>query len=195
MNNKLVKFLIILTVFAPSFIFLNNCSLENADIVKAPAPEDITIKRDRERREREKERGQNDPDDGENIVDQVFGNIFKGDSKNNNGGGAGIAVNTYLWRASLDTLSFMPLLSADPFGGVIITDWYSTSEKPKEKFKIVAYILDRSLRVDAIKIAVFKKIKNENGEWIDHKINKVLKNKVEDAILSKARKFKIQSIK
>ena len=194
MNNKLVKFLIILTVFAPSFIFLNNCSLENADIVRAPGPEDVSLKRERERLERERERGQNDPDD-ENIVDQVFGNIFKGDNKNNNGGGAGIAVNTYLWRASLDTLSFMPLLSADPFGGVIITDWYSTSEKPKEKFKIVAYILDKSLRVDAIKIAVFKKIKNENGEWIDHKGNKILKNKVEDAILSKARKFKIQSIK
>ena len=194
MNNKLVKFLMILTVFVPSFIFLNNCSLENADIVRAPAPEDLPLKRERERLERERERGQNDPDD-ENIVDQVFGNIFKGDSKNNNRGGAGIAVNTYLWRASLDTLSFMPLLSADPFGGVIITDWYSTSEKPKEKFKIVAYILDKSLRVDAIKIAVFKKIKNENGEWIDHKSNKILKNKVEDAILSKARKFKIQSIK
>ena len=194
MNNKLVKFLIILTMFAPSFIFLNNCSLENADIVRAPAPEDLVLKRENERRERERQRGQNNPDDDENIVDQVFGNIFKGDSKNNNGG-AGIAVNAYLWRASLDTLSFMPLLSADPFGGVIITDWYSTSEKPKEKFKIVAYILDKSLRVDAIKIAVFKKIKNENGEWIDHKSNKVLKNKVEDAILSKARKFKIQSIK
>jgi len=195
MNNKLVKFLIILTMFAASFIFLNNCSLENADIVRAPAPEDLPLKRERERRDRERERGQTNPDNDDSIVDQVFGNIFKGDSKNNNGGGAGIAVNTYLWRASLDTLSFMPLLSADPFGGVIITDWYSTSEKPKEKFKIVAYILDRSLRVDAIKIAVFKKIKNENGEWIDHKINKVLKNKVEDAILSKARKFKIQSIK
>ena len=191
MNNKLVKFLIILAMFAPSFIFLNNCSLENADIVEAPAPEDLTLKRERERREREIERGRDDSN--ENIVDQVFGNIFKGDGKNNNGG-AGIAVNTYLWRASLDTLSFMPLLSADPFGGVIITDWYSTSEKPKEKFKIVAYILDKSLRVDAIKIAVFKKIKNENGEWIDHKSNKLLKNKVEDAILSKARKYKIKSI-
>ena len=193
MNNKLVKFLIILTVFAPSFIFLNNCSLENAEIVNAPPAQDLQLKRERERRERERERGQNDTDDG-SIVDQVFGNVFKGDSKNTNGG-AGIAVNTYLWRASLDTLSFMPLLSADPFGGVIITDWYSTSEKPKEKFKIVAYILDKSLRVDAIKIAVFKKIKNENGEWLDNKSNKVLKNKVEDAILTKARKLKIQSIK
>ena len=192
MYNKLVKFLIILTVFAPSFIFLNNCSLENADIVRAPAPEDLQLKRERERREREAERGQGDSDD-ESIIDSMFGNIFEGDSKNNNGG-AGIAVNSYLWRASLDTLSFMPLLSADPFGGVIITDWHSNSETSKEKFKIVAYILGTELRVDGIKIAVFKKIKDENGNWVDNKSNKSLQNKVEDAILTKARKYKIQSI-
>ena len=192
MHNKLVKFLIILTVFAPSFIFLNNCSLDDAEIVRAPAPEDLQIKRERERREREIERGQGDSDD-ESIIDSMFGNIFKGDSKNN-GGGAGIAVNSYLWRASLDTLSFMPLLSADPFGGVIITDWHSNSETSKEKFKIVAYILGKELRVDGIKIAVFKKIKDENGNWVDNKSNESLQNKVEDAILTKARKYKIQSI-
>ena len=192
MNNKLIKFLIILTVFAPSFIFLNNCSLDDADIVRAPGPEDLQMKRERERREREIERGQGDSDD-KNIVGEVFGNIFSGDSKNNNGGG-GIAVNTYLWRASLDTLSFMPLLSADPFGGVIITDWHSNSETSKEKFKIVAYILGKELRVDGIKIAVFKKIKDENGNWVDNKSSKNLQNKVEDAILTKARKYKIQSI-
>ena len=192
MHNKLVKFLIILTVFAPSFIFLNNCSLDDAKIVRAPAPEDLQIKRERERREREIERGQGDSDD-ESIIDSVFGNIFEGDSKNNNGG-AGIAVNSYLWRASLDTLSFMPLLSADPFGGVIITDWHSNSETSKEKFKIVAYILGKELRVDGIKIAVFKKIKDENGNWVDNKSNESLQNKVEDAILTKARKYKIQSI-
>ena len=191
MNNKLIKFLIILTVFAPSFIFLNNCSLDDADIVRAPGPEDLQMKRERERREREADRGQGDSDD-KNIVGEVFGNIFSGDSKNNNGG-AGIAVNSYLWRASLDTLSFMPLLSADPFGGVIITDWHSNSETSKEKFKIIAYILGKELRVDGIKIVVFKKIKDENGEWLDTKSSKILQNKVEDAVLTKARKYKIQS--
>jgi hypothetical protein len=193
MYNKLVKFLIILTVFAPSFIFLNNCSLDDAEIVRAPAPEDLQLKRERERRDREAERGQGDSDD-ESIIDSMFGNIFEGDSKNNNGG-AGIAVNSYLWRASLDTLSFMPLLSADPFGGVIITDWHSNSASSKEKFKIIAYILGKELRVDGIKIAVFKKIKDENGNWVDNKSSKNLQIKVEDAILTKARKYKIQSIK
>ena len=80
---------------------------------------------------------------------------------------------------------FYASLSADPFGGVIITDWYSNSETSKEKFKIVAYIL-KSLRVDGIKISVFKKIKNENDEWLDTKSSKILQNKVEDAILNKS---------
>ena len=96
-------------------------------------------------------------------------------------------------RDRLDTLSFMPLLSADPFGGVIITDWYSASEESKEKFKVVAYILDKELRVDALKVSVFKKLKNEDGDWVDSRSSKMLKNKVEDAILTKARKYKIQT--
>src|SRR5262249_51014442 len=55
--------------------------------------------------------------------------------KNGEQGGGGIGVNSLLWRASLDTLSFMPLTSADPFGGVIITDWYSPPSSPTERFK------------------------------------------------------------
>ena len=187
MNYKLSKFFIIFAIFSSSFILLNNCSLDDgAKVERAPFPEDIAMKRERERIERS---GQADD---ESLVDTFFGDLLN-NNKNNNGGGTGITVNQYLWRASLDTLSFMPLLSADPFGGVIITDWYSSSEKSKEKFKIVAYILDKSLRVDGIKVSVFKKSKNENGEWLDSNSNTTLKNKVEDAILTKARKYKIQN--
>ena len=167
--------------------FTNSCSLDDADIVRAPAPEDLIIKRERERREA------SGSGEDENFVTSIFKDITGIGDNNNKSGGTGIAVNTYLWRASLDTLSFMPLLSADPFGGVIITDWYSTSEESKEKFKVVAYILDKELRVDALKVSVFKKLKNKNGEWVDSKSSKILKNKVEDAILTKARKFKIQT--
>jgi len=156
--------------------------------VRAPIPEDIGDKRERLRRERV---GETD-EDGTFLGDVFNGLTGFGDKKET--GGGGIGVNTYLWRASLDTLSFMPLLSADPFGGVIITDWYADSEASKEKFKVVAYILGTELRVDGIKISVFKKIKNENGEWVDKKSNKTLQNKVEDAILTKARKLKIKSI-
>ena len=180
-------FLYIVISLMACIIFTNGCSLEDADIVRAPIPEDLVIKRERERRE-----ALGDSED-ESFVGNIFKDITGLGKDKNRSSGTGIAVNTYLWRASLDTLSFMPLLSADPFGGVIITDWYSTSEESKEKFKVVAYILDKELRVDALKVSVFKKLKNKNGEWVDSKSSKILKNKVEDAILTKARKFKIQT--
>ena len=189
MAYKINNYFIIIIFILSTLVFLNTCSLDNAEIVKAPIPEDLVIKRERERRERA----------GETAEDETFiGNLFKGftgigDKKKT--GGGGIGVNAYIWRASLDTLSFMPLLSADPFGGVIITDWYSNSKTSKEKFKIVAYILGTELRVDAIKISVFKKIKVEDGDWVDIKNSQILQNKIEDAILTKARKYKIQSKK
>ena len=189
MAYKINNCFIIIIFILSTLVFLNTCSLDDAEIVRAPAPEDLVIKRERERRERA----------GETAEDATFlGDLFKGftgigDKKKT--GGGGIGVNAYIWRASLDTLSFMPLLSADPFGGVIITDWYSNSKTSKEKFKIVAYILGTELRVDAIKISVFKKIKVEDGDWVDIKNSQILQNKIEDAILTKARKYKIQSKK
>ena len=189
MAYKINNYFIIIIFILSTLVFLNTCSLDNAEIVKAPIPEDLVIKRERERRERA----------GETAGDETFlGDLFKGltgfgDKKKT--GGGGIGVNAYIWRASLDTLSFMPLLSADPFGGVIITDWYSNSQTSKEKFKIVAYILGTELRVDAIKISVFKKIKVGDGDWVDIKNSQILQNKIEDAILTKARKYKIQSKK
>ena len=187
MAYKINNYFIIIIFTLSTLFFLNTCSLDDAEIVRAPIPEDLVIKRERERRERA----------GETAEDGTFlGDMFKGlTGQKKKTGGGGIGVNAYIWRASLDTLSFMPLLSADPFGGVIITDWYSNSETAKEKFKIVAYILGTELRVDAIKVSVFKKIKDENGDWVDTKSNKILQNEVEDAILTKARKYKIQSKK
>jgi len=189
MNFKIrTIFFIVITIFL-NLLLISGCSLEDAEIVRAPIPEDLIIKREREMREAL----------GANTDEESFvGNIFKditgfGDKKESTGGGVG--VNTFLWRATLDTLSFMPLVSADPFGGVIITDWYADSETAIEKFKVVAYIIGTELRVDGIKISIFKKIKDTEGNWLDKKSSKILQNKVEDAILTKARKYKIQNIK
>ena len=148
-------------------------------------------------RERERRESLGDPED---LDEKFIGNVFKditgtGDNKGSKSGGGGIGVNSLLWRATLDTLSFMPLVSADPFGGVIITDWYADSEIAKEKFKIVAYIIGTELRVDGIKVSVFKKTKDKNGDWVDIKSSAILQNKIEDAILTKARKYKIQNTK
>ena len=76
-------------------------------------------------------------------------------------------MNGYLWRATLDTLSFLPLASADPYGGVIITDWYVNPEKPDERFKATVYILDSRLRADGLNVAIFKQNRDTTGQWID----------------------------
>jgi len=107
---------------------------------------------------------------------------------------SGVGVNTYLWRATLDTLSFMPLSSADPFGGVIITDWYSPPDAPDERFKMTAYILDRALRSDGIRVAVFRQIRGVAGDWIDAPVNPRTGSDLEDRILERARQLRIASV-
>lgn len=128
---------------------------------------------------------------GEGGLD--FG-IF-GDKKDNGagggGGGSGIAVNSYLWRASLDTIAFMPLSSADPFGGVIITDWYTPPEVPNERFKMNVYILGRQLRADGVKVAVFRQSQGENGQWRTADVRADTATSLENQILTRARQLRI----
>jgi len=103
-----------------------------------------------------------------------------------------LGVNSYLWHASLDTLAFMPLASADPFGGVIITDWYSAPDDTNERMKITVYILDRTLRADGLKIAVFRQTRS--GEtWADAAVNPDMSVRLEDAILARARELRLAS--
>jgi Domain of unknown function (DUF3576) len=108
---------------------------------------------------------------------------------------AQIGVNGYLWRATLDTLSFMPLASADPYGGVIITDWYINPEAPNERLKITVYILDARLRADGLNVAVFKQNKNASGEWIDAPSASQTETDIENSILTRARQLRLSNIK
>lgn len=126
--------------------------------------------------------------------ESVFGkgglNIFGGKDENKNDGSTGIGVNSYLWRASLDTVSFMPLASADPFGGVIITDWYIAQEKPEERFKVNIFILDKQLRSDGVKVKVFRQIQ-QGGKWVDSAVADNTGPQMEDAILTRARQLRV----
>ncbi len=106
----------------------------------------------------------------------------------------GLGVNGYLWRASLDTLSFMPLASADPVGGVIITDWYTAPETPAERFKVQVYLLDRRLRADAIRVNVFRQEQNTTVGWIDAPVAQETKTKMENAILTRARQLRVNNL-
>ena len=109
-----------------------------------------------------------------------------------NGGRVTLGVNSYLWHATLDTLSFMPLKSADPFGGVVITDWYSDPQDPNERMRVTVYILDRRLRADGIKVSAFRQTHSADG-WVDAQVNPDTATKLEDAILVRARELRLAS--
>jgi hypothetical protein len=105
-----------------------------------------------------------------------------------------IGVNGYLWRATLDTLAFMPLASADPYGGVIVTDWFVNPEKPDERFKATVYILDTRLRADGLNVNVFKQV-NAAGTWTDTAAADQTATDIENAILTRARQLRLSNIK
>ncbi len=105
-------------------------------------------------------------------------------------GGGGIGVNALLWAASLDTVSFMPVTSADPFGGVILTDWFSPNESTNERFKINIFILGRELRADGVKVAVFRQRLEAGGNWTDMAVEPRTPTNIENAILTRARQIR-----
>lgn len=106
-------------------------------------------------------------------------------------GGGGIGVNAYLWRGALDTLSFMPIAAADPFGGTIITDWYTPPGVTGERFKVNAFILGRELRSDAVHVTVFRQIL-EDGRWTDAPVSAVLTSDLDNRVLDRARQIRAQ---
>lgn len=128
--------------------------------------------------------------------DSVFGStglnlLDIGKPKKGGGGGGGIGVNSYLWRASLDTISFMPLVSADPFGGVIITDWYVPPETPGERYKMNVYIMDRQLRADGIRVAVIRQKSVQGHGWINETVAPATATNLENQILTRARQLRL----
>ncbi len=150
-------------------------------------------------------KGYVDPDEVRTVEDirrevpgKLFGDdafVFGGTPKaSEDPGGGGIGVNSFLWRASLDTISFMPVNSADPFGGVIITDWHSPAQAQGERFKMNVYIMGRALRADGVRVAVFRQVREGQGSWRDAEIAENAGHGVEDAILMKARQLRNQSL-
>ena len=119
--------------------------------------------------------------------------IFGGKKKGEDDGSTGIGVNSFLWRASLDTVSFMPLASADPFGGVIITEWYSSPEKPEEQFKVNVFILDKHLVSSGVKVKVFRQVR-KGSSWKDATVTDDMARQLEDAILTRARQLRVAKL-
>ena len=105
-----------------------------------------------------------------------------------------IGVNAYLWRATLETLSFMPLVQTDSNGGVVVTDWYANPRNPGERMKLTVSILDQDLRADALRIAASRQV-NQSGNWVDAPVQAATVQKLEDIILTKARDLRRQTVK
>lgn len=103
-------------------------------------------------------------------------------------------ANPYLWRASLDTFTALPLASQpDPIGGIIVYDWRSFEDSPNERIKATVYILDTRLRADGVKVAVFRQ-ERVDGEWVDAAIDPATGIQLENAILDRARRLRLADI-
>lgn len=127
-------------------------------------------------------------------MDKVFGDdaFTLGGDRDSHKGEVGVGVNSFLWRASLDTISFIPLKSADPFGGVILTEWHTPPATPNERIKVDILIIDRQLRADGIKVSVFRQ-KRQGSEWIDQPVDTQTALQLENVILTRARQLRIDS--
>ena len=123
--------------------------------------------------------------------DSLF-SFGRGSQDQGTGGGAGLGVNVYLWRGALETLSFMPLASAAPFGGVIITDWYRPPSDQAERFQATAYILGRQLRADGVRVQVFRQVL-QGGQWVDAPVSATTSADIENKVLSRARELRTQT--
>lgn len=104
-----------------------------------------------------------------------------------------IGVNSYLWRAALDTVAFAPLLQADSAGGVIVTDWYANPNNPNERVKVTVTILDQDLRADALRVAASRQVA-QGGGWVDAPVQAATVQKLEDIILTKARDLRRKAV-
>ena len=104
-----------------------------------------------------------------------------------------LAVNSYLWRAAVDTVSFAPLLQANPNSGVIITDWYTNPKAPGERVKLTVAVLDPDLRADALRVSAARQV-YQNGMWVDAPVSAATVQKLEDIILTRARDLRRSAV-
>jgi len=139
-----------------------------------------------------REKGDSAPRMSNEKQETIFGpeGLF-GKNKSDNNGGVGIGVNAFLWRASLDTIAFMPITTADAFGGTILTDWYQLPESPNERYKVNVFILDRTLRADGVKVSLFKQARDAGGAWVDVRVDARMAGDLENSILTRARQLRL----
>jgi len=140
-------------------------------------------------RDRQAEAGGLFGEDGLSMSALRDGSLLGGEQ-----GGDALPVNKYLWQGALDTLSFLPLESTDPFTGVIASDWSATPQAPSERFKVTVYMLRPALEASSVKVAVFREERNDEGLWVAQPVSPETPAKLETAILTRARQLRIAAI-
>lgn len=128
---------------------------------------------------------------GSLVSDKGGWSLLGGGEKKPVSENVGIGVNGFLWRAALDTVNFLPIVSADPFSGVILTDWYSSPDVTEERIKLNIFIRDRELTANGVKVSVFRQTKDKKGAWVDASVSATTATSVENAILSRARQIRM----
>ncbi len=148
-----------------------------------------------------------DPVTGEKVLEETDtrkksrefvdkqGGLFGEIGKNKSGTTFDFATSNILWRATLKSLDFLPLVNADYSGGVIVYDWYSENLNSKEQIKVSIRFLSNELRSESIQISSHKKICDENNKCSISKLNENFSNEIRDTILLTARNIKIEEAK
>ena len=129
---------------------------------------------------------------GNNGMDVLFGGGDNEDSNRNGFASVGMPINPYLWSATLETLNFIPLSSADPIGGTILTDWYSSEINENERCKVNVFISGAELKTQNLRVTTFCEI-FKNNKWLGVKTNVQDNIDLENAILNKAKKLKLKN--
>ena len=114
---------------------------------------------------------------------------IRGRTKNED---VGMRVNSYLWQASLATLDFMPLISSDAVGGVLITDWHPVNNNPNEQVKVMVRVKSCELSADSLSVSIHKRYYQRNGVWLTKEIAPAVNTQLEMLILERARDLRTQ---
>ena len=123
-----------------------------------------------------------------------IGDVFAYDRAAGGQGGEGILVNKHLWNAALDTLAFLPTQSTDPFSGVIATEWSASPQAPNERMKVAAFVQGLKLEAQSLRVAVYREVKNEAGQWVAAPVSAATPRRLEDLILTRARQMRIADL-
>ena len=123
------------------------------------------------------------------------GGLFSDITKNKGSTTFEFASSNVLWRATLKSLDFLPLINADYSGGVVIYDWYSDKENSNEEIKITVNFLNNEIKADSLKISAFKKTCDVQMKCLTKKLDNNFTDNIKDTIIASARSIKIEETK